>query len=837
MERYDPQSIERRWQATWERELAFVVPNPEDAEAADERPRTYVLEMLPYPSGELHMGHVFNYTLGDVVSHVKRRRGVTVLRPMGYDAFGLPAENAAIREGGHPREITERNIAAIRRQMKRMGWSIDWTREVSTCDPSYYRWTQWLFLRFYEAGLAYRREASVKWCPNDQTVLANEQVIDGRCERCGAEVVAKSLEQWFFRITEYADRLLDEMALLESWPERVLTMQRNWIGRSEGAEVVFRVDEPALELPVFTTRPDTLFGATFFVLAPEHPLVEQLVRGTEREREVLAYVAHAGATSAVERADAEREKSGVFTGRFATNPVNGERLPVWISDYVLMEYGTGAIMGVPGHDERDFEFAERFGLEIRQVVEPADGSAVELPYVDKTGDARSMNSAQFSGMKTPEAVKAIVEWLEAESLGKATVGYRLRDWLLSRQRYWGAPIPIVYCDSCGPVPVPDAELPVLLPEVDDYKPKGRSPLAAAEDWLNTSCPQCGGGARRETDTMDTFVDSSWYFLRYADPHDDRLPFEKALADYWLPVDQYIGGVEHAILHLLYARFFTKVMNDLGLLGFREPFLRLFTQGMIHYQGAKMSKSKGNVVSPDAMVERYGADAMRLYILYMGPAEADKEWHDTGIEGIARLLDRLWRLGLEVATAGHVDGKPEGELFRAAHRTIAKVSDDIERRFQFHTPIAALFELVNEIYRVKAEPGQEAAVRFATETAVSLIQPYAPHVAEELWQRLGHRQLWREPWPEADAEMLEQATFELVVQVNGKVRDRVTVDVGLSDDALVEHAKALPRVASQVDGQEIMRAIVVPGKLVNLVASPRSGRAAGDAVGREGPSGR
>ena len=549
---------------------------------------------------------------------------------------------------------------------------------------------------------------------------------------------------------------------------------------------------------------------------------------------MLSYVAHAGATSAVERADAEREKTGVFTGRFVTNPVNGERLPVWISDYVLMEYGTGAIMGVPGHDERDFEFAERFGLEIRQVVEPADGSAVELPYVDKTGDARSVNSAQFSGMKTPEAVKAIVEWLEAESLGKATVGYRLRDWLLSRQRYWGAPIPIVYCDSCGPVPVPDAELPVLLPEVDDYKPKGRSPLAAAEDWLNTSCPQCGGGAVRETDTMDTFVDSSWYFLRYADPRDDRLPFEKALADYWLPVDQYIGGVEHAILHLLYARFFTKVMNDLGLLGFREPFLRLFTQGMIHYQGAKMSKSKGNVVSPDAMVERYGADAMRLYILYMGPAEADKEWHDTGIEGIARLLDRLWRLGLEVAAAGHVDGKPDGELFRTAHRTIAKVSDDIERRFQFHTPIAALFELVNEIYRVKAEPGQEAAVRFATETAVSLIQPYAPHVAEELWQRLGHRQLWREPWPEADPGMLEQATFELVVQVNGKVRDRVTVDVGLSDDALVEHAKALPRVASQVDGQEIMRAIVVPGKLVNLVASPRSGRAAGD--GKAGEAG-
>ena len=816
MERYRPAEIERKWQEVWERERSFVVPNPALPLAGEGQERTYVLEMLPYPSGELHMGHVFNYTLGDVFTHLRRRQGVTVLRPMGYDAFGLPAENAAIREGGHPRLITERNIAAIRRQMRRMGWAIDWSREVTTCDPEYYRWTQWLFLRFFDASLAYRKEAPVKWCPNDQTVLANEQVIDGFCERCGAEVVAKNLEQWFFRIPAYADRLLDDMASLESWPERVLTMQRNWIGRSEGAEVVFRVEELGVDLPVFTTRPDTLFGATFFVLAPEHPLVDDLVRGTEREDDVLAYVAHAGAQSAIERADPEKEKTGVFTGRHVTNPVNGESLPVWVADYVLMEYGTGAIMAVPGHDERDYGFAEKFGLEIRPVVEPADGSAVEPPYVEKSAAARSVNSAQFSGMATPEAIGAIVAWLDEEGRGKATVGYRLRDWLLSRQRYWGCPIPILYCDSCGMLPVPDADLPVLLPEVSEYLPKGRSPLAAAEGWVRTACPGCGGEARRETDTMDTFVDSSWYFLRYADPENDELPFSRDIADYWLPVRQYIGGVEHAILHLLYARFFTKVMHDLGLVGFGEPFLRLFTQGMIHYLGAKMSKSKGNVIRPDPYVERYGADAVRLYILYMGPAEQDKEWQDTGIEGTARLLDRLWRLGLEVAERGPVDGSVDGELARFAHRTIARVTDDIERRFQFHTPIAALFELVNEIYHAKDEPAQAAAVRFATETAISLVQPYAPHVAEELWQRLGRERLWEQPWPEADPAMLERTTFELVVQVNGRVRDRVEVSVGLSEDELVTAARALPRVAAHLDSKEIRKAVVVPGKLVNLV---------------------
>jgi leucyl-tRNA synthetase len=815
MQRYDPQSIEAKWQQVWADERAFEVPNPERGEHADET-TTYVLEMLPYPSGDLHMGHVFNYTLGDVFTHIRRRQGMRVLRPMGYDAFGLPAENAAIREGGHPRVITNRSIESIRRQMRRMGWAIDWSREVSTCEPSYYRWTQWLFLRFFERGLAYRREAPVKWCPNDQTVLANEQVVDGRCERCGAEVESRNLTQWFFKITEYADALLDEMELLESWPERVLTMQRNWIGRSEGARVVFTVEGSGEELPVFTTRPDTLFGATFFVLAPEHHLVAQLVAGTEHEEAALAYVQRTAGESAVERET--KEKDGEFTGRYAVNPVSGERIPIWVADYVLMEYGTGAIMAVPAHDERDHAFAERFGLEIRRVVEPVDGSETTLPWTDKTESARAVNSAQFSGLPTPEAISAIVAWLAETGRGEATIGYRLRDWLLSRQRYWGCPIPVVHCDACGIVQVPDDQLPVPLPEVEDYKPKGRSPLATAEEWLHTTCPSCGGPALRETDTMDTFVDSSWYFLRYTDPANGELPFDRATADYWMPVRQYIGGIEHAVLHLLYARFFTKVLNDLGLLGVREPFARLFTQGMIHRFGAKMSKSKGNVVSPDEAIERYGADALRLYILYMGPAEADKEWQDAGIDGTARLLDRLWRLCHEVADGERPAAPAEGELARAAHRTIAKVSDDILRRFQFHTPIAALFELVNEIYKAKDDPASASEVRFATETAVSLIQPYAPHVAEELWARLGHGRLWEEPWPVADDALLVQDVVEVVVQVNGKVRERLHVAPGTPEDALLELALASERVQAHVGGHEIRKTIVVPDKLVSLVVA-------------------
>ena len=815
MERYEPEAIEKKWQEVWEREQAFSVPNPDlpsPSSRADER-KTYVLEMLPYPSGELHMGHVRNYMLGEVVSHFRRRNGYAVLRPMGYDAFGLPAENAAIREGAHPRIVTERNIAAIRGQMKRMGWSIDWEREVSTHEPEYYRWTQWLFLKFFEAGLAYRREAPVKWCPNDQTVLANEQVIDGRCERCGAEVESRNLEQWFFRITAYADRLLEEMELLESWPERVLTMQRNWIGRSEGAEVIFRVEELDIDLPVFTTRPDTLFGATFFVLAPEHPLIPQLVAGTPHEQQVLEYARHAAARPAIDRADPEKEKSGVFTGRFVTNPVNEQRLPVWVSDYVLMEYGTGAIMAVPAHDERDYAFARRYELPVKVVVVPSEGEVeAGTAFVGHTRDERLVDSAQFSGLPSPEAQKAIVDWLESRGRGRPAVGYRLRDWLLSRQRYWGCPIPVVYCDECGIVPVPESDLPVLLPEVAEYLPKGRSPLATAEGWLHTACPACGGDAHRETDTMDTFVDSSWYFIRYTDAHNDREPFAREMADYWLPVNQYIGGIEHAILHLLYARFFTKVMNDLGLVGFREPFARLFTQGMLHYLGAKMSKSKGNVIVPDEYIARYGADAVRLYLLFIGPVEQDAEWQDTGFEGIVRFLHRLWRVVLEQAERELPDEPPDGPLARKAHQTIAKVTDDVGRRFALNTPISAVMELVNAIARNPADP----AGRFAAETAVSLIQPYAAHVAEELWQRLGHERLWEQPWPTADPAMLERATFELVVQVNGRVRGRVHVPIDLSEEELVERAKEVPRVSAFLDGKEVRRAVVVPGRLVNLV---------------------
>jgi leucyl-tRNA synthetase len=828
VERYDPQRIETRWQAVWAAERAFETPNPADP-ANDGRPRSYVLEMLPYPSGDLHMGHVSNYTMGDVVSHFRRRNGHLVLHPMGYDAFGLPAENAAIRSGGHPRAVTEANIARIREQMLRMGWSIDWARELSTSDPAYYRWTQWIFLRLFERGLAYKKASLVNWCPQDQTVLANEQVIDGHCERCGSAVEARTLAQWFFKITDYADRLLDDMATLESWPERVLTMQRNWIGRSQGAEVVFREPDLGLELPVFTTRPDTLFGATFFVLAPEHPLVADLARGTEREGEVAAYVSRTAGRSVADRTDAAKEKTGVFTGRHVVNPVNDERIPVYVSDYVLVEYGTGAIMAVPAHDERDHAFATTFGLEIRPVVMPRDGSGdvAAAAYTAHTADEVLVNSGSFDGLAADEAVVRIVDWLAASGRGKATTAYRLRDWLLSRQRYWGAPIPVVDCPSCGLVAVPDADLPVLLPEVTEYAPKGRSPLAAAEEWRRVACPTCGGDALRETDTMDTFVDSSWYFIRYVDAQKDDGAWDRAAVDWWLPVDQYIGGVEHAILHLLYARFFVKVLYDAGLVGFEEPFANLFTQGMIYKDGAKMSKSKGNVVAPDEIVGRYGADALRLYTLFMGPPDADKEWTDSGVTGPARFLASAYRVVSAIAetTAGpprpaYDDAGSAGDLARATQRAIARVTDDIDRRLHFNTAIAACMELLNAIERARgglgADPAAGVVLRAAAGTLVSLLQPFAPHVAEELWERLGGARLWEEPWPVVDERFLRSETFECVVQVNGKVRDRVQLAHGLGEQEVLAAARALPNVRAHTDGRQVVKEIVVPGKLVNLV---------------------
>jgi len=824
---YDPKAIEAKWQRTWAEEKTWEVPNPGRPGFDEAKPKSYVLEMLPYPSGEPHVGHLKCYAVGDAIAHFRRRHGFEVIHPMGYDAFGLPAENNAIKTGEPPRAATERSIESFRRQFREWGISIDWSRELGTHTPEYYRWTQWIFLRLLERGLAYRDEAPVQWCPKDATVLANEQVVDGRCERCGTPVEQRRLEQWFFRITEYAERLLADFDLLESWPEHVVTMQRNWIGRSEGAEVTFRCEELDLDFPVFTTRPDTLFGATFFVLAPEHPELERLIAGTAAEEAVREYVNQVARESVEDRGDEGRVKTGVPLGRSVVNPVNGERIPMFVADYVLMEYGTGAIMAVPGHDSRDYEFAKTFDLPIERVIEGSDPEvardAAGLPY---PGDGPMTASGRFDGKHNREAYEEIVAWLNEDGRGESAVNYRLRDWLVSRQRYWGAPIPVVYCEGCGIVPVPDDQLPVELPEVDDYAPQGRSPLAAAEDWVATECPRCGAPARRETDTMDTFVDSSWYFIRYLDPSNAEAAWDRAAADHWLSVDQYIGGVEHAILHLMYARFFTKALADLGFLSVQEPFANLFTQGMITRDGAKMSKSKGNTVSPADYVERYGADTARTYVCFMGPPERGGDWSDEGVEGVNRFLSRLWRLCGEVAErtgAGAPGDDVKGaarELLAKAHWAIDKVGRDFERGFQFNTAIAAVMELVNEAYRLKdglyGEPDGEAAVRFATATAASLIFPFAPHLGADIWERLEGGRLWESPWPLADPDLLVSDTVTLVVQVNGKLRDRIEAAADASEADLLALARESEKVRHHLEGKDVVKEIVVPGKLVNLV---------------------
>jgi leucyl-tRNA synthetase len=824
---YDPKAIERKWQQVWAEEKTWEVANPGQPGFDEEKPKAYVLEMLPYPSGEPHVGHLKCYAVGDAIAHFRRRHGFQVIHPMGYDSFGLPAENNAIKTGEPPRVATERSIASFQRQFREWGISIDWSRELATHTPEYYRWTQWIFLQLFERGLAYRTEAPVQWCPKDATVLANEQVVDGRCERCGTEVVQKNLEQWFFRITDYADRLLADFEALESWPEHVITMQRNWIGRSEGAEVVFRCEEVDLDFPVFTTRPDTLFGATFFVLAPEHPELERLVAGTPAEEEVREYVNQVGRESAEERGAEDREKTGVPLGRSVINPVNGKSIPMYVADYVLMEYGTGAVMAVPGHDGRDYEFAQNFDLPVTRVIEGEDPEAVRdergLPY---PGDGQMTGSGRFDGKHNRDAYDEIVAWLESEGRGRPAINYRLRDWLVSRQRYWGAPIPVVYCEECGIVPVPAEQLPVELPEIEDYAPQGKSPLAAAEEWVATECPRCAAAARRETDTMDTFVDSSWYFLRYLDAHNDGAAWDRAAADHWMPVDQYIGGVEHAILHLMYARFFTKALADLGHLGVQEPFANLFTQGMITRDGAKMSKSRGNTVSPGDYVERYGADTARTYVCFMGPPERGGDWTDEGVEGVNRFLSRLWRLCQEVGErteAGDPTPAMEGEareLLAKAHWAIDKATRDFNRGFQFNTVISAVMELVNETYRLKdALYGMaegDVAVRCATATAASLIFPFAPHLGSEVYERLTGQRVWEQPWPQAEPALLTSETVTLVVQVNGKLRDRIEAPAEASKEQLLQLARESEKVARHLDGQEIVKEIVVPGKLVNLV---------------------
>jgi leucyl-tRNA synthetase len=838
---YDPHAIEPKWQGWWDEKRLYHVT--EDVS----KPKKYVLEMFPYPSGDIHMGHVRNYTIGDVVARSSTMRGFNVLHPIGWDAFGLPAENAAIKSSTHPAKWTYANIDTQRASFKRMGFSYDWDRAVVTCDEDFYRWGQWTFLKFWERGLVERRSSAVNWCPSCATVLANEQVVgEGVCWRCKSTVEKRELEQWYYKITEYADELLDDLAELPGWPERVKTMQANWIGRSEGAEVDFRLCDAdgtptGGDITVFTTRPDTLFGCTFFLLAPEHPLVSELVEGTAYEGAVMAVVAQAARETAVEREMGEREKNGAFTGRYVVNPVNLQKVPVWVADYVLMEYGTGAVMAVPCGDQRDFEFARQNSLPIVPVVVPEEwrkrydaALTGAVPYeVDwdeaYAGPGVMINSGEFSGMpggKNSEGMHAVTRWLELQEKGRASINYRLRDWLISRQRYWGNPIPAIHCPTCGLVPVPEDQLPVVLPMDVDIT-KGET-LADHPEFYETTCPKCGGTAKRETDTMDTFTCSSWYYLRYCDARNEAEIWDRAKVGYWMAVDQYIGGIEHAILHLLYSRFFSKVFRDMGLTTVGEPFTNLLTQGMVKLNGETMSKSKGNVVAPEDMIAKYGADTLRAYILFMAPPEKDLEWSFEGLDGMWRFIGRVWRLADDVAddlasscgvTAA---GDPATKaLRRQMHRVIGKVTDDIER-FQFNTALSATMELVNAAYdyRREVDPSRRDLVlqKEVAETLVLLLAPFVPHAAEELWQVvLGHDgSVHSQGWPEWDPSAAAAEEVELAVQVNGKVRGRVTVGVGLADEDVI--AVALTSVGQYVEGKNVKKVVVVPGKLVSIVVA-------------------
>jgi leucyl-tRNA synthetase len=803
---YVPQDIEPKWQKVWADRAVM--------KAADDspKPKFYDLVMYPYPSGDLTVGHARNYVMGDVLARMKRMQGFEVLHPFGWDAFGLPAENAAMKRGGiHPEKWTLDNIAKGKRELQMLGILYDWDREVISCLPDYYKWTEWLFLLFYERGLAYRAMAPVNWCPVDKTVLANEQVINGRCWRHpDVEVEKRDLEQWFFKITDYADRLLDDLELLDKWPNKVRVMQTNWIGRSTGAEVDFPIEGHKGEsVRVYTTRPDTLFGATFMVLAPEHPLVERI--STDKQREtVREYVAKARKASDIDRLSTEREKTGVPTGAFAINPVNNERIPIWVADYVLMTYGTGAIMAVPAHDERDFEFADRFALPIREVIAPPSGPqrALRAAYV---GPGVMVNSGEFDGLDAATGTERVIASLEAKGLGKRAVKYRLRDWLISRQRYWGCPIPIVYCEVDGIVPVPKEQLPVLLPK--EYKPLSENP-----DFYTTKCPKCGRDARRETDTMDTFVDSSWYFLRYASPRDEKEPFDPELVNHWMAVDQYTGGVEHAILHLLYSRFFVKVLHDAGLLEASEPFIRLFNQGMVKRFGQVMSKSAGNGVSPDELVAKQGADAGRIYEMFIGPPEEDVEWTDSGLNGVVRFLQRVWRLVLEPESIVVEGGGVDGELLRRkAAQTVKKVTDHYDE-LRFNTAVAALMELANAMQSHLQNGGKRDAEWESTvRVLVQLLNPLAPHVCEEMWERLGERGMLADSgWPEYDAAAAAVPEVTVVVQVGGKLRDRLTLPAGTSEDKVLEAALASERVRAAFNGRKPSKVVFVPDRLINLV---------------------
>jgi len=828
--KYDPQQVESKWQAAWTDSGRFEV------EVDTSRPKYYVLEMFPYPSGKIHMGHVRNYSIGDVVARYKRMRGFNVLHPMGWDAFGLPAENAAIKNKTHPAAWTYANIADMRTQLKRLGYSYDWRRELATCRPEYYQWEQRFFLKFLEKGLVYRKNSPVNWCEGCQTVLANEQVEEGKCWRCDGDVEQKQLVQWFFKITAYAEELLDDLKILEgSWPDRVITMQQNWIGKSVGAQLRFQVKDMDEGIEVFTTRPDTLYGATFMSLAAEHPMVEKLIAGKPEAEKVRAFCRDVANMDRIKRGADDLEKEGVFTGAYCINPLTGREMPIHVANFVLMGYGTGAVMAVPAHDQRDFEFAKKYDLPMQIVIQPKgetlDLSAMQAAYSDP---GVLVNSGPFDGMENSAAKAAIVEHLAKNELAKPTVNYRLRDWGISRQRFWGAPIPVIHCETCGIVPVPDDQLPVRLPEDAQVREDGRSPLPMLDSFVNTPCPKCGGAAKRETDTMDTFMESSWYFMRYTSARKEDGAFDPEALKYWMPVDQYIGGIEHAILHLLYSRYFVKALRTCGYTELLEPFQNLLTQGMVLKDGTKMSKSKGNVVDPKSMISRYGADATRLFILFASPPEKDLEWSDAGIEGAYRFLCRVWRLAEELAeanlltTTGPCAPAPEGlgtaakDLRRREHESVRKVTRAMENKFQFNTAIAALMELVNEMYAqkdaLKNAPEGQTVLSSALATTLTLLSPVAPHMCEEIWELMGHKvQLATMPWPEYDAAALEQDEIELVLQVNGKVRGRLMVPATSDQEAVRQFAMNHENVVRHLEGKSIKKLIVVPGKLVNVVA--------------------
>jgi len=813
--RYNPRQIEKKWQQKWAEDRLYEVT--EDSP----KPKWYALTMFPYTSGDLHIGHWYAMAPADVHARFKRLQGYNVLHPMGFDAFGLPAENAAISRGIHPFTWTMQNIDNMRRQLKSMGAIYDWSREVITCLPEYYKWTQWFFLKLYQNGLAYRGKAPVNWCPQCQTVLANEQVLaGGSCERCGAPVSRRDLEQWFFRITKYADELMQHNGI--DWPERIKIMQRNWVGKSLGTEISFDLDQSGVyerEIRVFTTRPDTTLGVIFMVLAPEHPLVAELTL-PDRKAEVEEYVARSQRLTEVERLSTEREKDGVFTGAYVTNRLNGESVPIWIADYVLSGYGTGAVMAVPAHDERDFAFAKKYNLPIRVVIAPPEwqGEELEAAY---TEPGTMVNSGQFNGLPSEEGINAITAFLKEKGWGRRTTTYRLRDWLISRQRYWGAPIPMIYCPDCGMVPVPGEDLPVLLPEDAEFRPTGESPLKYHQQFVNTTCPRCSGPAKRETDTMDTFMCSSWYFLRYASPNCDAAPFDADQLKYWLPVDLYTGGAEHAVMHLLYARFFNKALRDMGLVDFDEPFTRLFNQGVIIAQKQKMSKSRGNVITPDEYVSELGADAVRAYLMFVAPWEQGGEWDDSGLSGISRWLNRVWNLVLGGYSGGGeispTDQQAERELSRVMHQTIRKVTGDLER-IRFNTMIAALMEFTNYLDKVQqARAVSSLHWTEAVDTLLLLLAPTAPHLAEELWQRIGHEySIHNQSWPQWDDGLAKDEEITLVVQVNGKLRDRIVAPVSITEAQARQLAVESKRVKAYLKGKEITNTIYVPGRLVNLV---------------------